>query len=80
MKTTLWQMPWTRWIEKVDAGEVTDISHELPGGFLVYGQVMRAKVIIDGKTYYATGWQPPGSIAYVDLKEWEDVEDNQASG
>jgi hypothetical protein len=49
--------------------EVKDISQELPDSFLVIYQVMRAKIEWKGKKYFATGWAPPESDPYIELRE-----------
>jgi hypothetical protein len=50
-------------------GEVEDLSNELPDGFLMIYQWMRAKIRWKGKIYYASGWSPPDSQVCVDLTE-----------
>jgi hypothetical protein len=56
-----------QWCDIVASGLVVDISHELPDGFLVIYQWMRAKVLLEGKKYFVDGWCPPGGEAYVEL-------------
>lgn len=51
------------------AETVEDISNELPDGFLMIYQWMRAKIRWNGKVYYASGWHPPDSKPYVELTE-----------
>ena len=59
----------TEWNKLMDDKQIQDISNELPDGFTVIHQIMRAKVIYQGKKWLANGWNPPGSDAYVELKE-----------
>ena len=35
---------------------VKDISYELPDEFLLYGQIMRAKILWKNKKWYADAW------------------------
>ena len=55
------------WEELVKSGQVEDISDELPSRFLYIYQWMRAKVVIVGKKYLASGWELPNSKPFVNL-------------
>jgi hypothetical protein len=58
-----------QWNKLLDNKEVKDISDELPNSFLVVYQVMRAKILWQGKKYLANAWAPPGGKTFVDLRE-----------
>jgi len=53
---------------KAEVGSMEDISDELPDSFLMFGQIMRAKVRYKGKVYYASAWSN-GKDAWVDMVE-----------
>ena len=64
---TLTQEEWTALVE---SKQVEDISDQLPDSFLMVYQWMRAKIKYDGKTWLASGWNPPSSDKpYVNLQE-----------
>lgn len=49
-------MNFKQWEAAVRAGKVEDISAELPDGFLMFGQLMRAKIRFEGAVYLASAW------------------------
>jgi hypothetical protein len=53
------QLTMDEWNLLVDKKEIEDISSELPNSFLMIYQVMRAKIIWQGKKWYASAWKPP---------------------
>lgn len=44
------------WNRLMKSNVVKDLSKELKDGFLMYGQLMRAKIRIEDTVYYATAW------------------------
>ena len=61
-------MTTTEWQKLVESGQIKDLSAELSDSFLMYGQLMLAKIEWKGKVFLATAWAPAGP-AYVELLE-----------
>jgi hypothetical protein len=58
-----------QWNKMLDNKEIEDISNELSDSFLVIYQVMRAKIIWQGKKWLAKAWAPPSEEPFVELEE-----------
>ena len=62
-------MTYDQWNKLLAEKKIEDISHELPDGFLMCYQTMRAKVVYNGKRYFANAWHAPQSAPFVELRE-----------
>lgn len=49
-------MTFPEWNRLMTTEKVEDLSHELPNSFLLFGQVMRAKIRLDGVVYKVSAW------------------------
>lgn len=56
------------WNALVASGKVEDVSSQMPAGFLVAYQTMRALIIYEGRVWHAAGWSFHKN-AYVLLQE-----------
>lgn len=66
-KSKVKRLTLSQWRAMVKSRGFKDISSELPGGFMLTYQWMRAKIVVGNLTYYASGWCTPDGKQFVEL-------------